>query len=97
MANRKIVWTHKANLERKAILEYWIDRNKSKNYSIKLNQLFIDAIKKIALLPTIGKITDYDHNVRLKIVRNYLIFYEYNSTQIIILSIWDTNRSIDKQ
>jgi len=97
MAKREIVWTAKAQSERKAILAYWINRNKSKNYSIKLNQLFIDAIRKIAALPTIGKKTDYDEHVRLKIVRNYLLFYEFNANQIIILSIWDTNRDTRRE
>lgn len=73
MASRKIIWTEKANIERKDILEYWIFHNKSKNYSIKLNKLFIEATRSIAKNPTIGKITDFD-NIRVKIVRNYLLF-----------------------
>ena len=47
MAKRKINWTEKANFERKEILDYWIRRNKSKNYSIKLNKLFIETLKQV--------------------------------------------------
>src|SRR5690606_4820358 len=92
MAKRKINWTEKANFERKEILEYWINRNKSKTYSIKLNKLFIEATRKIAYYPEVGRKTDFDENVRLKIIRNYLLFYEYNEKQIKVLSVWDGNR-----
>lgn len=96
MAKRKINWTEKANFERKEILEYWINRNKSKSYSIKLNKLFIEAMKQVAEFPTIGRKTDFDKNVRLKIVRDYLLFYEYDSKQVKVLSVWDVNRDENK-
>lgn len=54
MAKRKINWTVNANLERKEILQYWIKRNKSKTYSIKLNKIFIETVAKIADEPMIG-------------------------------------------
>lgn len=92
MVKRKVIWTEKANFERKEILEYWLDRNKSKTYSIKLNKLFIDALKRVSEHPTIGRETDFDEHVRLKIVRNYLLFYEYNEKQVKVLSVWDGNR-----
>ncbi|WP_447951045.1 hypothetical protein [Chryseobacterium koreense] len=55
MAQRKINWTEKANFERKEILEYWISRNKSKSYSLKLNKLFIEAMKQVAEFPRTGE------------------------------------------
>ncbi len=75
MAARKITWTAKANAERKNILEYWINRNKSKVYSVKLNQLFIYATRQVAKNPTIGRKTDFE-NVRVKIVQ--IISYSMN-------------------
>ena len=91
MAKRKINWTEKANFERKEILDYWIQRNKSKVYSIKLNKLFIETMKQVAENPTIGRKTEFD-NIRVKIVRDYLIFYEYDQNQIKVMTIWDGNR-----
>ena len=91
MAKRKVDWTIKANFERKEILDYWIRRNKSNLYSIKLNKLFIEAVKKIAANPTIGRTSDFP-DVRVKILRNYLIFYEYNDEILKVLSLWDGNR-----
>ncbi len=91
MAKRTVKWTEKANFERKEILDYWINRNKSKTYSIKLNKLFVEAVNKIARFPTTGRKTDFDENIRLKIVKDYLLFYEYDDIQLKILSVWDGN------
>lgn len=95
MAKRKIVWTQKANLERKDILEYWINKNKSKTYSIKLNKLFVESLKILSEHPNIGRQTS-DNNTRVRIVRDYLIFYEVTKTEIIIQSIWDGRREENK-
>jgi plasmid stabilization system protein ParE len=92
MVKRKINWTEKANFERQEILEYWINRNKSKTYSIKFNKLFIDIMKSVSEFPLIGRKTDFDENVRLKIVRNYFLFYEFDDKQVKVLSVWDSNR-----
>lgn len=77
MAQRKIVWTKKANIERKEILEYWIDKNKSARFSKKLNLLFVESLKQICIYPNLGRKTS-DEKTRVIIVRNYLIFYEFN-------------------
>ncbi|MGE8555354.1 MAG: type II toxin-antitoxin system RelE/ParE family toxin [Chryseobacterium jejuense] len=42
--------------------------------------------------PIIGRKTDVQ-NVRVKIVRDYLIFYEFSGVELIILSIWDGRRN----
>ena len=96
MAKRKINWTEKANLERKEILQYWINRNKSKRYSIKLNKLFVEAVKKTAENPMIGRKTDFDEKIRVKIIRDYLLFYKFDDKQLKVLSIWDGNRDDNK-
>lgn len=46
---RKIIWTISAQQERKEILEYWFQINKSKSFSKKLNILLEAALKDIAL------------------------------------------------
>jgi toxin YoeB len=57
---RKIIWTHKAVEERKAIFTYWIQRNQSKLFSIKLNNLFTAKVNYLALQPFSGRKTgDY--------------------------------------
>ena len=96
MAKRKINWTEKANFERKEILQYWITRNKSKRYSVKLNKLFGETLKKTAENPMIGRKTDFNENIRVKIVRDYLLFYKFDDKQLKVLSIWDGNRDDNK-
>lgn len=92
MAKRKIVWTGKANLERKEILEYWINRNKSKTFSVKLNQLFIQNLRHLAENPTTGRKTE-SKNIRVKNIRDYLLFYEIRNSEIIVLTLWDGRRN----
>ena len=91
MAKRKIIWTATAKFERKEILEYWINRNKSNTYSKKLNQLFSEAVKLLSEHPKIGRTTN-DGETRINIVRDYLIFYEFNEKELIIQSVWDSRR-----
>ena len=92
---KEVVWSLRAQKERKEILEYWRLRNKSNTYSKKLNQLFKESVKLITDFPQIGKPTD-DINTRIKIVRDYLIIYEETETQIQILTIWDSRQDPEK-
>jgi plasmid stabilization system protein ParE len=87
----QIVWTEKANIERQHILQFWVDHNKSKTFSLKLNKLFISSIREIAKRPSIGRKTEFD-NVRIKIVREYLVLYEVIKNDLVILSVWDGRR-----
>lgn len=92
---KQVVWSLRAQKERKEILEYWRLRNKSSTYSKKLNQLFKESVKIITDFPQIGKSTD-DVKARIKIVRDYLIIYEETETQILILTISDSRQDPDK-
>ncbi len=95
MAKRKVVWSPRAKKDRWAILEYWIERNRSVSYSRKLNDLFREATLFISQYPTVGRATD-DEKVRLKIVRDYLIFYEVSDFRVTILTIFDSRRNPEK-
>lgn len=92
---KQVVWSFRAQSDRKEILNYWRHRNKSISYSNKLNQLLKESIKIIADFPQIGKPTD-DINTRIKIIKDYLIIYEETETQILILTIWDTRQDPEK-
>lgn len=89
---KKIVWTQKALFERTEILSYWVERNKSKACSIKLNKLFVETLKTLAKQPTLGRKTDAA-NVRAKSIIDYLFFYEITETELIVLAIWDGRRN----
>lgn len=92
---KQIVWSLRAQKDRKEILTYWRLRNNSTAYVEKLNHLFKEAVKMVADFPQIGKATDIAH-IRVKIVRDYLIIYEETESQIVILTIWDTRQNPDK-
>ena len=92
---KKVIWSLRAQNDKKEILDYWRQRNKSNTYSKKLNELFKESIKIILDFPQIGKVTD-DTKARIKIVRDYLIIYEETETQIFILTIWDSRQDPDK-
>ena len=92
---KQVIWSLRAQNDKKEILDYWKQRNKSNTYSKKLNELFKESIKIILDFPQIGKVTD-DTKARIKIVRDYLIIYEETETQILILTIWDSRQDPEK-
>ena len=91
---KRIIWTIEAQRDRKDILQYWTERNKSKGYARKLDQLLREALKFIVSHPGIGIKTDFE-NVRAKLLKDYYIFYQVDEA-ITILSIWDCRRDPEK-
>lgn len=91
---KKITWSQTAQNDRKKILVYWKKRNKSNTYSIKLFELFKEAVNTISIYPEIGKATN-NENIRFVVVRDYLLFYERNPETIRILRIWDSRQNPD--
>ena len=85
---KQVAWSIRAQDDRKNILSYWRQRNKSNTYSKKLNLLLKEAVNTIRDFPKIGKLTD-DRNARIKVVRDYLIIYEEKESTIYILTVWD--------
>ena len=88
---KQIIWTLEAKSNKKEILLYWNNRNKSKAYSKKLNLLFKEAIRLISDFPEIGRPTNIE-NVRIKVVKDYLIIYETTPVCIYVLTIFDGRR-----
>jgi len=92
---RQIEWGRLAQNERLQILHYWDMRNKSKAYSRKLDRLFKKDLKTVCRYPFIGKPTNKP-NIRIKIVRDYLLVYEINTEKIVVPRVWDTRRNLTK-
>ena len=89
---RRIVWSRRAQSDRKKIFAYWNERNKSNTFSKKLNSLFKEAISIISEYPELGRATN-NNTIRIKIVRDYLIFYDIDGKdQLHVLIIWDSRR-----
>jgi addiction module RelE/StbE family toxin len=83
---KQIIWSQRAQDDRKKILQYWSKRNKSNTYSKILDKRFREAVNIIRDYPQIGKQTD-DPKVRVKIVKDYLLIYEETADSIILLTI----------
>ncbi|MCX6236628.1 MAG: type II toxin-antitoxin system RelE/ParE family toxin [Bacteroidia bacterium] len=89
---RQVIWTERAQKDRIAIFTYWNNRNESFIYSKKLNELIKESLKLISKHPLIGQLT-HKENVRVKILRDYLIIYEVTVGEIIVLSLWDCRQN----
>lgn len=95
MAEKKVIWSIRAQNDRHDILEYWINRNKSTSYSIKLNNLFKEAEHLIAIHPEIGKHSDIK-SIRIKIIRDYLMIYKITEDVVQILTLRDARKDPDE-
>lgn len=89
---KRIIWTNNAKLDKVDILEYYYHRNKSKNYSKKLNTVFNTELNLISNFPYIGRAT-LTENVRIKVVGHYYLIYEINEDCIVVLRIWDSRQN----
>ena len=87
----KIIWSKRAKIEFKDILQYWVTRNKSNTFSLKLSALMEDQLNLILKFPKIGRKTDVP-NVYVKIVKSYFIFYEIIDQSLYVLSVRDGRR-----
>lgn len=85
---KRLIWSKKAQQDRKDIFEYWNTRNQSTLYSQKLNRLFKKTLAFACEFPQLGKPTDYDEHIRVCFVRDYLLFYEILPNEILVLRIW---------
>jgi len=92
---KKVIWSSLAENDLYSILAYWIYRNKSAIYSIKLEAEIQKSIQAIIKNPFIGRRTNKE-NIRLKLVGDYWIVYEITAISINIISIFDTRQNHSK-
>ncbi len=95
MAKRNIVWARTAELQLVGILDYWVKRNKSANYSKKLLRLVTERTLLIADNPYIYKSTDFK-DVRVAPLGNFSIYYKVTDKEIIITAFWDNRQDPKK-
>ncbi|TAM94343.1 MAG: type II toxin-antitoxin system RelE/ParE family toxin [Chitinophagaceae bacterium] len=89
---KKVIWSSRAKSDLKEILKYWIKRNKSITYSLKLNALIEEQLDLITKFPTVGRKTDVP-NVYVKIIKDYLLYYEREADSLHVLTIRDSRRN----
>jgi toxin YoeB len=91
MAKSKIVWSNRAKKRLYGILEFYISRNKSKTFSIKLYKQIKREIKLLVKNPDLGLQTT-DDSIRGLIIDDFIICYELTRDRIIIHTIHDTRQ-----
>ncbi|UPQ78410.1 type II toxin-antitoxin system RelE/ParE family toxin [Flavobacterium azooxidireducens] len=91
---RRLIWSIEARTSRKNIFDYWNNRNKSKVYSNKLNQLFKENLLIVTKLPDFGNPTKND-DIKFIIVSHFEIIYKITDSEIVVLDIWDTRQKPD--
>lgn len=92
---KKLTWATSAKIHRKEILAYWINRNKSKTYSRKLNSLFNEFAEMIMLYPEIS-VELPNQNCRKRLIRDFYFIDTINENIIEIVTIWDTRQNPEK-
>ena len=94
MGQRKVIWSHRANIRLFAILDFYAERNKSNTYSKKLFWKFTKELKLLTRQPEIGIKTEIE-SVRGLIVDEFILFYEVTPGKIIVHSVWDCRQNPD--
>ncbi|MDZ7605914.1 MAG: type II toxin-antitoxin system RelE/ParE family toxin [Cyclobacteriaceae bacterium] len=95
MAQKEIIWTETAAFQRKSILEYWLERNQSPTYSLKLLRLSNEKATKIADNPLIYNTSEFP-DTRVAAMGHFSLFYKITNSAIIITAFWD-NRQDPKE
>lgn len=95
MDGLKIFWTQTAKQQRDHIFEYWNKRNKSTNYSKKLNILIRECIELLKTQPKMGKELELK-NIRSISVGHYGILYKVDNPKIIIVGVWDNRQNPER-
>lgn len=91
---KKIVWTQTAIQDRFRIYQYWSQKNKSNLFSEKLERLFNEAAILLSEFSEIGTQTDFK-DIRVKVIRNYKLFYLNLLDSIQIIRVWDSSQNPD--
>lgn len=95
MAQKKIIWTETAARQRRSILEYWLQRNQSNEYPLKLLQLSNEKANQIAANPMLYKAADFP-NIRVATMGHFSLFYKITGDTIIITAFWDNRQDHKK-
>ncbi|MCB9205533.1 MAG: type II toxin-antitoxin system RelE/ParE family toxin [Flavobacteriales bacterium] len=95
MAQKAIVWTETASRQLHHILEYWVERNGSATYSLKLLDLIEKRTAGISEKPRICKRSVFS-DTRVASMGHYSIYYKISETKIIITAFWDNRQDPKK-
>lgn len=95
MAKRSVIWTGTAATQRKEVLKYWIEKNKSTKYAEKLIFIIRSRVNTIANYPESFKKSKYP-NTRVSSLGHYSIYYKFEDDKIFITAFWDNRQNPKK-
>ncbi|MCW5910906.1 MAG: type II toxin-antitoxin system RelE/ParE family toxin [Cyclobacteriaceae bacterium] len=95
MAKRKIIWTETAALQRRLILEYWVNRNQSTRYAIKLLELSDKKTEAISENPLTFRKTNF-RNLHVASMGHFSIYYRFTEVEVFIMAFWDNRQDPKK-
>lgn len=95
MAKRKIIWTETAAKQRREILRYWTERNRTTTYAEKLIKITAKHLKVISKNPEAFKETEMN-DVRESAMGHFSLYYKITPDQIIVMAFWDNRQDPKK-
>ena len=95
MANKRIIWSNFAKSQFRDILDFYIERNDSVTYSLKLLDETENLLETLSKNEFIGRLTS-NKQTRVIPIKVYLIFYEIKEEAIEIVSFWDNRQDNEK-
>lgn len=85
-----VFWTRTAKKQRDKIFDHWNKRNKSLNYSRKLNIAIRERTTLLRQFPEMGKPTNLKTS-RAVTMGHYSFIYQKRNLEIIIIGFWDNS------
>ncbi|MEQ8910161.1 MAG: type II toxin-antitoxin system RelE/ParE family toxin [Vicingaceae bacterium] len=95
MAERTVSWSISASRQLRHVLEFWIKKNGSRTYSLKLLNQIEANLEQVKKYPKKCPESVYPE-VRVAAMGHYSIYYRFTPSSIRIEAFWD-NRQDPKQ
>lgn len=96
MAEKRIVWSERAETEFRSVLEFYNERNGSTRYSLKI----VGAVERLFWVLQknnyLGRLSD-NRKTRVINMDVFLVFYEISPHRIEIVSFWDNRQAPEKR
>ena len=92
MAERAITWSVTASKQLRKVLEFWIERNGSNIYSLKLLDRIEENLEQVKKYPK--KCPETIHpGLRVAAMGHYSIYYRITKNSIRIDAFWDNRQN----
>lgn len=92
---KTIRWTHTAEIQLFAVLQYWTDRNKSTSYAENLSAAVWERAEFILKNPMASIQTDVS-DTRRAAMGHYSLLYRVDELGILITAFWDNRQDPKK-